>query len=98
MPEVQRLLLYLEMDRPEEEWKKNLVRLRALYFSYHSALKWNYNGGGRFPSNGERSTRGEGGRLAGREGGRRIYYTFISVCNDAERMSPTAVDQDHNSK
>lgn len=75
---------------------KKHVRLRALYFSYHSALKWNYNGGGRSPSNGERSTRGEGGRLAGREGGGRIYYTFISVCNDAERMSQIAVDQDHN--
>lgn len=83
-----RLLLYLEMDRPVEEWRKKHVRLRALYFSYHSALKWNYNGGGRFPSNGERSTRGEGGRLAGREGGGRIYYTFISVCNDAERILP----------
>lgn len=78
--------------------EKKHVRLRALYFSYHSALKWNYNGGGRFPSNGERSTRGEGGRLAGREGGGRIYYTFISVRNDAERMSPSAVDQDHNSE
>lgn len=72
------------------------VRLRGLYFSYHSVLKWNYSGGGHFSSNGKRSTRGEGGRLAGREGGERIYYTFISVCNDAERMSPSAVDQDHN--
>lgn len=72
------------------------VRLTGLYFSYQSALQWNCSGGGHFSSNGERSTRVEGGRLAGREGGERIYYTFINVCNDAERMSPSAVDQDHN--
>lgn len=53
------------------------VRLRGLYFSYHSALKWNYGGGGHFSSNGERSTRG--GRLAGREGGERIYIAPSSV-------------------
>lgn len=56
------------------------IRLRGLYFSYHSVLKWNYGGGGYFSSNDQSLTRGEGGRLAGREGGERIYYTFISVC------------------
>lgn len=85
--------LYLEMNRAEEDGK---TCLKGLYFSYHSALKWNYSGGGHFPSIGGRSTRDEGGRLLGREGGERIYSTFISVCNDAERMAPSAVDQDRN--
>lgn len=55
---------------------KHHVRPRALDFSHHSALKRNCSGGGRFPSDSERSTRGEGGRLAGREGGGRIILDF----------------------
>lgn len=36
-----------------------------------------------------------GVKVADWQGG--LFYTFISGCNDAERVPPGAVDQDHNS-